>query len=184
MNCYKFIPIVIFLSFLLISVSGCSQIDADNYINVLQGIMPAAPAAAGDLPNQALTPGAIDPSVTQDNINTTICVSGYTKTVRPSSYKTGKMKLVSMKQYGYTDSPSNYEYDHLCPLAAGGCPDCTSNLFPEPYNSTSGYGARVKDKLENALHKKICNGDITLKDAQDCIMQNWIECGRRLKVFA
>src|ERR1700687_1954524 len=35
------------------------------------------------LPDPKCTPGAVDPSVTQDNIDSTICVSGYTKTVRP-----------------------------------------------------------------------------------------------------
>ena len=34
-------------------------------------------------PHADLTPGAIDPRVTQDNIHETICVRGYTRTVRP-----------------------------------------------------------------------------------------------------
>ncbi|MGZ8261675.1 MAG: hypothetical protein ACXWTU_01780 [Methylotenera sp.] len=36
---------------------------------------------AGDLPNQRMTPGALDSSVTQANIQETICVKGYTKTI-------------------------------------------------------------------------------------------------------
>lgn len=135
-----------------------------------------------DLPNPNLTWGAIDSNVTQDNIDETICVSGYSASVRPSSYKTGKMKLVSMEEYGYTDSPSNYEYDHEIPLEISGCPLCEENLWPEPYAGV--YGARTKDKLENELHHRVCNNEMLLKDAQDCIAQNWIECGRKLGVFA
>lgn len=41
-------------------------------------------ALAGDLPNPRMTPGAIDPSVTQENIHKTVCVKGYTKTVPKS----------------------------------------------------------------------------------------------------
>jgi len=35
------------------------------------------------LPNSHVTPGALNPSVTQANIHSTICVRGYTKTIRP-----------------------------------------------------------------------------------------------------
>jgi hypothetical protein len=37
----------------------------------------------GALPRHDLTPGAIDPRVTQSNIRNTICRRGYTSTVRP-----------------------------------------------------------------------------------------------------
>ena len=37
----------------------------------------------GDLPDPQCTPGSINTSVTQDNIKNTICVSGFTKTIRP-----------------------------------------------------------------------------------------------------
>src|SRR5438445_32968 len=83
------------------------------------------------LPDPKCTPGAIDPTVTQDNIDSTICVSGYTKTVRPPVSVTEPQKLESMKSYGFTDSPSNYEFDHLIPLELGGAPDDMKNLWPE-----------------------------------------------------
>ena len=35
------------------------------------------------LPNRARTPGAVNPSVSQANIGQTICVSGWTATIRP-----------------------------------------------------------------------------------------------------
>ena len=51
--------------------------------------------------------------MTQANIDSTICVSGYTKTVRPPESVTEPEKLASMAAYGDTDSAHNYEYDHL-----------------------------------------------------------------------
>ena len=52
-----------------------------------------ADAASFTLPIRALTPGAIDPVVTQKNIGSTICVVGYTKTVRPPVSYTNALKF-------------------------------------------------------------------------------------------
>ena len=49
------------------------------------------PAWASDLPDPALTPGAVDPGITQANIQSTVCVKGYTKTVRPPAHFTNKL---------------------------------------------------------------------------------------------
>jgi hypothetical protein len=47
--------------------------------------------AAGAHPDGS-TPGATDPAVTQANIHQTICIPGYSKTVRPPSRYTSKLK--------------------------------------------------------------------------------------------
>lgn len=126
----------------------------------------------GGLPDPECTPGAANPSVTQDNIKNTICVPGYTKTIRPPVSYTTPLKIKLMKSYGFTDSRSNYEFDHLIPLAVGGHPTDVKNLFPEP-----GYGQynfHVKDRFENYLHRAVCNGSIRLSDAQKEIATDWI----------
>jgi hypothetical protein len=124
------------------------------------------------LPDSSCTPGAIDPKVTQSNINQTICVSGYTTTVRPSTSYTNNLKTQQIKAYGYSDtSLSSYEEDHLIPLEIGGSPTDPANLWPEPYNIT--YGARAKDKVENYLHAQICSGAMTLAEAQKQDATNW-----------
>jgi hypothetical protein len=126
----------------------------------------------GGLPDPKCTPGAINPDVTQDNIKNTICVPGYTKTVRPPVSYTTPLKIKLMKSYGFTDSRSNYEFDHLIPLEVGGHPTDVKNLFPEP-----GYGQynfHVKDRFENYLHGEVCNGSIKLSDAQKEIATDWI----------
>lgn len=126
----------------------------------------------GVLPDPKCTPGAINPSVTQDNIKNTICVPGYTKTVRPPVSYTTPLKIKLMQSYGFTDSRSNYELDHLISLEIGGNPSVVRNLWPEP-----GYGQynfHVKDRFENYLHDAVCSGSMKLSDAQKEIATDWI----------
>lgn len=122
------------------------------------------------LPDPKCTPGGIDLRVTQDNIDSTICVSGYTKTVRPPVSVTEPQKLESMKSYGFYDSPGNYEFDHLIPLELGGAPDDLKNLWPEPHPNSFN-----KDNFENYLHRQVCSGSLDLKTAQNEIATNWFK---------
>jgi hypothetical protein len=127
-----------------------------------------APQGLFVLPNSSLTPGTTDPRVTQANIHQTICVSGYTATVRPPESITAPEKRASMAAYGDTGPPSAYEYDHLISLEIGGAPNDLRNLWPEPgrYNP--------KDGLENYLHRQVCSGAISLATAQHEIATNWV----------
>ena len=59
------------------------------------------------------TPGALNPVVTQATIEKTICVSGWTETVRRSESVTEREKLASIAAYGDSGSLHDYEYDHL-----------------------------------------------------------------------
>ncbi len=54
----------------------------------------------GVLPRHDLTPGATDSRVTQSNIRSTFCRSGYTTTVRPPFEYTNAMKHQLMRVYG------------------------------------------------------------------------------------
>jgi hypothetical protein len=124
--------------------------------------------ANGVLPDPNCTPGAINPNVTQENIQLTICVSGYTKTIRPSVSYTDKLKAQQMNEYGYNDSIRLHEEDHLVSLELGGSPDDPKNLWPEP-----GASPNPKDKVENFLHAAVCADRITLHAAQLRIMTDW-----------
>lgn len=131
--------------------------------------------ATGDpLPDQACTPGAADPRVTPTNVGATICRSGYTKTVRPSTSYTDKLKVELMRRYATTGPASENELDHLIPLELGGAPSDAHNLWPEP-----GGIPNPKDRVENGLNKLICNGRIGLVEAQRAIATDWVEAGRR-----
>jgi len=103
----------------------------------------------GVLPRHELTPGAIDPRVTQSNIGSTICRRGYTKSVRPPFEYTNAMKHRLMRLYGVSGSIHDYELDHLIPLELGGCSDCEANLWPEARNVFP--GASEKDEVEEYL---------------------------------
>ena len=139
-------------------------------------------------PRPGLTPGAVDPRVTQDNIATTICVPGYTKTVRPPVSVSNHIKRESMKAYGVAGVMVDYELDHLISLELGGAPADIANLWPEPWQSKGhrlaprGLGAEAKDEVENALHRLVCAGKMTLSSAQSCIRTDWVSCGEQIGV--
>src|SRR5262249_36096106 len=72
-------------------------------------------------PDRHCSPGALNPAVKQSTIDQTICVSGYTKTIRPPESVTNREKLASMAAYGDTGrSPHDFEYDHIVSLELGG----------------------------------------------------------------
>ena len=122
------------------------------------------------MPDPHCTPGALNPAVTQATIDQTICVPGYTKTIRPSESITEPEKLESMAAYGYSDRPpSDFEYDHLVSLELGGAVNDPRNLWPE-----SGASPNPKDSVENALHRMVCDGQMPLAQAQHIIATDWL----------
>ncbi|MGK4579145.1 hypothetical protein [Kitasatospora sp. HPMI-4] len=150
------------------------------------GAAPLAPAASANtvscsqdylpLPDPNCTPGAVNPDVTQDTIDSTICVSGWTATVRPPTSYTNKLKIQQIAEYGYSDTnPSDYEEDHFIPLELGGSPTDPANLWPEPHyaTDTSGGTSYTKDSVENKLKRAVCGGQVQLADAQNAIATNW-----------
>jgi hypothetical protein len=122
----------------------------------------------GILPDPTCTPGATNPNVTQNNIAQTICVKGYTTSVRPPVSYTDKLKSEQMQAYGFTGALKYFEEDHLIPLELGGAPQDPRNLWPEPGNSPN-----PKDKVEDFLHAAVCAGQINLQAAQARIAANW-----------
>ena len=127
------------------------------------------------LPDPNCTPGAISPAVTQATIQSTICVSGYTDTVRPPTSVTDPEKTGSAAAYGYTGSFSTAEYDHLIPLEVGGDPNDSANLWVEPNDKPNATSVNnTKDVLETKLKDLVCNGTITLAAAQQAIASNWV----------
>jgi hypothetical protein len=62
-----------------------------------------ANAALARLPNHTRTPGVTNPDVTQETIHQTICVSGWTATIRPPSNCTTKLKTQQIKEYRYKE---------------------------------------------------------------------------------
>jgi hypothetical protein len=107
------------------------------------------------------TPGVVNPDVTQANIGQTICVQGWTRTVRPPTSYTSELKVRQMTEYGVGGSPSDYQEDHLISLELGGHPTDPRNLWPEPIER-----ALKVDQTENELNRKVCSAELTLAEAQ------------------
>lgn len=155
------------------------------------------------------TPGALNPDVTQSNVHKTICVTGWTSTVRPPPALTSALKRKQMKQMGFTvhnplpllhgkvdvskcipwsDNPSCYEEDHNISLELGGDPGFilragkwfpTSTKNLSPQPYVGEWGAKTKDRLENFLHKEVCSGRMTLADAQWAISRDWVSAFKK-----
>jgi hypothetical protein len=85
-----------------------------------------------------------------------------------------------MAAYGLHGSPSLYEYDHDVPLELGGAVNDPRNLWPEPdYPAAHGFVLNPKDRLENALKRRVCHGMMTLAAAQRAIASNWVAANER-----
>ncbi len=107
------------------------------------------------------TPGVLNPDVRQETIGRTICVSGWTRTIRPPTSYTSQLKVEQMREYGVVGDPSDYQEDHLISLELGGHPTDRRNLWPEPRPR-----ADQVDEVENELNAEVCAGKITLAEGQ------------------
>ena len=140
-------------------------------------------------PDPTLTPGATNPAITQATIAATICSPNWsTKTIRPPASYTTTLKRQQLGAARYVDkTPSHYEEDHLISLELGGNPRDPKNLWPEmwgtlaqPLTSRGPFppelvGAKAKDAVENALHREVCTGTLTLQAAQAIIATDWFK---------
>jgi hypothetical protein len=109
----------------------------------------------------ALTPGVLNPAVTQSTIRATVCKRGWTRTVRPPVEYTNALKAKQLAQYGLRGPRSAFQEDHLISLELGGNPTDPRNLWPEPYPR-----AAEVDRIENELNAGVCSGSLTLAEAQ------------------
>jgi hypothetical protein len=139
-------------------------------------------------PNRRATPGALDPRITQATIHDTICQPAYLDTVRPSIAYTDPIKDKMLADHHLPGGVQHYELDHFIPVELGGHPTSTRNLWMEPYGDATHplrssdkwpadgsilAGANQKDEVETTLNKHVCEGTITLKNAQDKIRTDW-----------
>lgn len=130
--------------------------------------------AGGALPDPKCTPGAINHSVTQGDIRSTICSPGWATMVRDQAGPSHGDKVASMRQYGVGDQPTgSFEYDHLISIELGGAVNDPRNLWPESVSPVGGDGWKVKDSVENRLHADVCAGRVTLRQARSIIRHDW-----------
>jgi len=115
-------------------------------------------------PNPTLTPGAI---LTTDA--STICTPGYASSVRNVSTAT-KKQVYAEYTVSYPQPTGAYEVDHFIPLEIGGSNDIR-NLWLEPASPTPGF--HQKDQFENFEHGQVCNGTISVAEAQRRMASDW-----------
>jgi len=121
--------------------------------------------------------GATDPRVSQGNIDTTLCVSGYARSIRPPYSYTGPLKRRLMQAGHPGERYSGYELDHLVPLSLGGAPADEHNLWLESW--TGSMNAGDKDALEYVLWRLVCLHELPLRTAQHDIAGNWVAAYQR-----
>lgn len=143
---------------------GCSPEDLNRALDQVTATTRANPAetVSADPPVDLL-----NPDVTPATIRSTICVGGWTATVRPPSSYTTALKRRQIVAYGYADrSLGSYEEDHVVPLTLGGHPSNAANLYPEPHALSE-----PDDPLEVSLGRDVCAGRVSLAKARQRIYQ-------------
>jgi hypothetical protein len=142
----------------LLALLGVVALAAVVFLRLDQG----GPSGQVVLASPTLTPGVLNPDVTQQTIGSTICVHGWTRTVRPATSYTSALKREQLRQFGLRGPPSAYQEDHLISLELGGSPADPRNLWPEPYPRASKV-----DRIENQLNARVCAGELSLAEAQE-----------------
>jgi hypothetical protein len=150
-----------------------------NYLTVegQAGTQPTPSTTVSNLESQLCVSkdGLPDPQCTPGVVRTTdlnVICHQTTRQFRPPASYTTALKRKQIALYGFADTNlSDYEEDHLISLELGGDGYDAKNLWPEPHNGQ--FNSSDKDKVENWLHKQVCDGNMDIKDAQKGIAENW-----------
>lgn len=111
--------------------------------------------------------------MTPETIQETICVSGWTSTIRPPASYTGALKQRQMADEHLPGTPADYEEDHRLPLEGGGDPRAPHNLSPEA-RAAGPTSASAKDHAENLLRQSVCDQGVDLRQAQHDFVVKWL----------
>ena len=135
----------------------------------------AVPAHIDVCHRNGITYCAINPLVTQDTVERSICTNGWTKLIRPAQSYTDNLKRLQLTQFA-SQHPSDInwnlqgtEEDHRLPLELGGAPSDANNLSPEEPASPN-----AKDTDETQFKRLVCNGKVGLPTAQVQFIAKWL----------
>lgn len=129
--------------------------------------------AAHVLPDRS-HPGVINPAVNASNLKSTVCVAGWTATVRPPTSYTNKIRA-ALTPPGHR--PADGELDHRLSIEDTGHPSDPANLWWQAYDDK--YGARRKDVVETKIHRLLCAGKIGVDEARNALLGNWLTAYER-----
>lgn len=104
----------------------------------------------------------LNPAVTQQTIGTTVCVVGWSGSVR---HVTPAVRRAAFTRAGIVRADwAKFELDHLVPLSLGGS-NSLANLRPVPLAI-----AQQQDGLERGLHSSVCAHRVSLAEARARIL--------------
>ena len=154
---------------------GCSS-GTGTFCDAMTGLSkafrdPIFPSNRASILPPSGTPGAIDPAITQANIDTTICRPGYARSVRPSYAVTRPLKRRLMQSQHPGEALADYELDHLIPISLGGAPFDMRDLWLQPRGGQANAGD--KNVLAYVLWRLVCEHRVSLATAQREISRDW-----------
>lgn len=157
--------------------SSCAAAGAGYICDAVTGLSTALHHSIlplqGDVLPPRTVPGAIDPDITQANIDTTICRPGYARSARPPFAVTDALKRRLMAVQHPGEAMADYELDHLIPISIGGAPLDRRDLWLQPRRGQASAGD--KNILAYVLWRLVCEHRVPLGTAQDAIARDWIE---------
>ncbi|MFM0716936.1 hypothetical protein PQQ53_09995 [Paraburkholderia strydomiana] len=114
----------------------------------------------------------LDERVTQQSIRETICRPGYADAVAPPFDEWMARKDQMLAERGIdTDDGVAFALDRRVPLVLGGSPDAPANLDLLPWAGRE--GERRKARAAVMLKRCVCEGKLSLAQAQATIVGNW-----------
>jgi len=115
----------------------------------------------------------LNPAVTQATITDTVCVPGWTKSIRPYVEEMRMIKAEMLAAIGESHEHRNrYQLNHRIPLALGGATIDRRNLILQPMAL-----ALEKDAIERCLVVAVCDGRLGLDEARLAIWRDWRAAG-------
>ncbi|MFM0481292.1 hypothetical protein PQQ81_12245 [Paraburkholderia strydomiana] len=114
----------------------------------------------------------LDERVTQQSIGETICRPGYASAVAPPFDELMAHKDRMLAERGIdADDGADFALDRRVPVVLGGSPDAPSNLGLLPWAGRQ--GERRKARAAVMLKRCVCEGKISLAEAQAAIVGDW-----------
>ncbi|RKE39577.1 hypothetical protein B0G76_6013 [Paraburkholderia sp. BL23I1N1] len=114
----------------------------------------------------------LDERVTQESVGETICRPGYADTVAPpfDELMAHKDRMLAARGIDAGNGPA-FALDRRVPIVLGGSPNAPSNLDLLPWAGQQ--GERRKARAAVMLKRCVCEGKLSLAEAQAAIVGNW-----------
>ena len=96
-----------------------------------------------------------------------LCAAQFDSSIKPVS---NRQKAEALERYGIRPEGFSGTLEHLVPVSLGGSND-PDNLFP--FHAQGEYTLQAKEQLAAKLHDLVCDGKLSLRQAQDAFKKDW-----------